>query len=99
MNRIDERFSSVSEAQRQYIMSIIHRFSDGLREVVNAFINFSLEAQRFVELAKQFNEFNEPDEDTFETKPLRLPASLPALPMKHQVLNRKPLRAVARSSC
>ncbi|MGF6356151.1 hypothetical protein ABIE27_004066 [Paenibacillus sp. 4624] len=99
MNRTDERFSLVSEAQLQSIMSIINRFSDELREVINAFINFSLDTQRFVDLAEQFKELNELGEDPFETEPLQLPASLPALPMKHQVLNRKPMRAVARSSC
>jgi hypothetical protein len=96
MDRTNEDFSVHAGELKQALIVALSAISNHLW---NSFNQFSAEIRKMQQAWMKVQKIQELDECPMWTDPLRLPAMLPTLPMKNQVMNRKPLRAVARSSC
>ncbi|WP_285074781.1 hypothetical protein [Paenibacillus sp. UMB7766-LJ446] len=88
MDRINDRHKHMFETMRQAFV----RLSEAFAIMAHAI----QERQGVVELLELIESY---DEQPVKTKPLRLRDLPKALPMRHQVLNRKPVLQVARSRC
>ncbi|UPK45756.1 hypothetical protein [Paenibacillus pabuli] len=88
MDRINDRLKYMFAKMRQAFIRLSEDFA--------AMANAIRKRQEVIDLLELIEPY---DEQPPKTKPLRLLDQPKALPIKHQVMNRKPLRAVARSSC
>lgn len=85
----------MSERNKHIVARIVvalEQFGEAFKAMANAL----KERQGFMELLELIGEY---DEQPLKTKPLRLRDLPKALPMRHQVMNRKPAMQVARSRC
>ncbi|MDT9720468.1 hypothetical protein QVE09_16235 [Paenibacillus sp. ClWae2A] len=88
MDRINDRHKHMFAKMRQAFVRLSESFAN--------FANAIQEHQGVVEMLELIEQY---DEQPAKTKPLRLRDLPRALPMRHQVLNRKPVLQVARSRC
>jgi hypothetical protein len=87
-DRINDRHKHMFAKMRR----AFERLSESFAIIANAI----QERQGVVELLELIEPY---DEQPVKTKPLRLRDLPRSLPMRHQVLNRKPILQVARSRC
>ena len=98
--RLLEYWETLTEQQKDAIVIFINQLSERLQDAVNSIMSsFASQSEAFAKMWQQIQEFREMDEQLVKTKPLRLRDLPRALPMRHQVLNRKPVLQVARSRC
>lgn len=89
----------MTEQQRAAVFAFLERISQSLQDAVMTVLSYSEENKTLAKMWDAIQEFMESDEQPVKTKPLRLRDLPKALPMQHQVMNRKPVLQVARSRC
>lgn len=88
IDRINNRHKHMFAKMRQAFIRLSEDFA--------AMANAIRKRQEVIDLLELIEPY---DEQLVKTKPLRLRDLPRALPMRHQVLNRKPVLQVARSRC
>lgn len=93
----NETFDAVSNELKQSLKIAITAAADALRDHMKRLGTAIREMISLWEYVQEYQELNE--HDVKRIKPLQLPRNPVMLPLKHQVINRKPVLAVARSRC
>lgn len=93
----NETFEAVSNELKQSLKAALKVAADALWD---AFNRLGAAIREMQQLWLRVQESQELDEhDVKRIKPLKMPRIPASLPLKHQVFNRKPVLAVARSRC
>lgn len=93
----NETFYAVSNELKQSLKITLTAATDALRDamkLLGAAIREMINLWEEVQESPELNEY-----DVKRIKPLKLPKIPLSLPLKHQVINRKPVLQVARSRC
>ncbi|SLJ92734.1 hypothetical protein SAMN06272722_1011128 [Paenibacillus sp. RU5A] len=93
----NESFDAVSNELKQSLKTALTAAADALWDAFNRFGAAIREMQKIWLRVQESQELNE--HDVKRIKPLKMPRIPASLPLKHQVINRKPVLAVARSRC
>jgi hypothetical protein len=93
----NETFEALSNELKQSIKTTLKAAADALWDAINRFGAAIREMQQLWLRVQESQELNE--HDVKRIKPLKMPRIPSCLPLKHQVINRKPVLAVARSRC
>ncbi|MGP3782343.1 MULTISPECIES: hypothetical protein [unclassified Paenibacillus] len=90
----------MTDQQKVAVLDFINQLSKRLQDAVISVMNsFAANNEVFAKMWEQIQEFRQTEEQPVKKKPLRLRDLPKTLPMRHQVLNRKPVLQVARSRC
>ncbi|WP_091014804.1 MULTISPECIES: hypothetical protein [Paenibacillus] len=93
----NETFEAVSNELKQSLKITLTAAADALRDAMKRLGTALREMINRWEEVQESQELNE--HSVKRIKPLKMPRIPASLPLKHQVINRKPVLAVARSRC
>lgn len=93
----NETFEAAIKEMKQSLKITLTAVTDALRDHMKRLGAAIREMISLWESVQESQDLNE--HDVKRIKPLKMPRIPASLPLKHQVINRKPVLAVARSRC